>query len=48
MTKSEIEDLLDKYGLERILEDSGLVIADVIDILEETGFIDLEQYIEAD
>jgi len=44
MTKSEIEDLLDRYGLYRILEDSGLVMADVIDILEELGFIDLEQY----
>ena len=44
MTKREIEDLLDKYGLDMILEDSGLVMTDVIDILEELGFIDLEQY----
>ena len=44
MTKSEINEILDAYGLEMILEDSGLVIADVVDILEELGFIDLEQY----
>ena len=48
MTKSEINEILDAYGLERILEDNGHVIADVVDILEELGFIDLEQYRDDD
>ena len=39
-----ITELIDLYGLERILEDSQVTLAEALDILDELGFVYLEQY----
>jgi len=40
----EILDMIEAYGFERILEDAGMKQADVLSILDELGFVDLEIY----
>jgi len=44
MDKHYISELLQKYGLRQILSDSNITIVDALEILDELGFIDLEQY----
>ena len=44
MTRNEIEDILELYGYERILEDHNMTMTDVFDILVDSLFLDLEQY----
>jgi len=39
-----ITELIDLYGLDRILEDSQITLAEALDILDELGFVCLEQY----
>lgn len=46
LTKSEIEEMLDAYGLERILEDNDKSLVEIIDILADLGYLDLEMYQE--
>lgn len=38
------EELLERYGLERILEDAELNVAKVLIILDELHYLNLEQY----
>ena len=44
MKKKKIYDCLERYGLDRILEDNQITLLDCLDILEELGFICLEMY----
>lgn len=44
MTRSDVEGLLETYGLERILEDSETDLASMLLILNDLGFIYLEMY----
>jgi len=44
MDKHYISKLLQDYGLRQILDDSNITIVDALEILDELGFIDLEQY----
>lgn len=46
--KRYISELLSKYGLRQILVDSNITIVEALEILEELGFVDLEQYQEED
>jgi len=43
-----ITELIDLYGLDRILEDSQITLAEALDILDELGFVCLEQYGDCD
>ena len=45
MTKEDITDLLDKYGIEWILDDCELSQTQALEILDELGFIDLGKYL---
>ena len=42
--KQYISTLLQKYGLRQLLADSNITIVEALEILDELGFIDLEQY----
>jgi len=44
MTKEEVEYILEAYGLDRILEDNQMELVDILDILNDLGYLDLEQY----
>jgi len=44
--KDDIVEILDLYGLERILEDNYIDLPDAISILEELGFVCLEMYLK--
>jgi hypothetical protein len=44
MDKHYISELLQQYGLRQILSDSNITVVDALEILDELGFIDLEQY----
>jgi len=44
MDRQYISKLLSQYGLRQILADSNITIVEALEVLEELGFIDLEQY----
>jgi len=44
MRKEEVEYILEAYGLDRILEDNQMDLVDILEILSDLGYIDLEQY----
>lgn len=44
MKQDQINNLIDCYGLERILEDSEITLAECLDILWELGFLNLDMY----
>jgi hypothetical protein len=46
VTQDDITDLLDKYGIERILEDNQWKLCEILEILEELGYIHLGMYID--
>ncbi len=46
MDAEDIKDILDKYGLETILQDAGLKEWEVLEVLHDRGFIDLEAYLD--
>jgi len=46
MTRQEIEKILEKVGLEMILGDAYLDLPEVLDILQDLGYIDLSEYDE--
>lgn len=46
MTKEQVEKILDRVGLEMILGDAYLDLPEVLDILQDLGYIDLERYEE--
>lgn len=48
MKKEDITDLLDKYGIEWILNDCELSQEQALEILDELGFIDLWKYLDND
>ena len=48
MSQQEIVELLERYGLEWILDDNGLLPEEALDILDELGFIDLCKYSDND
>tara|TARA_X000001382_G_C3141047_1_gene169588 strand:- start:723 stop:884 length:162 start_codon:yes stop_codon:yes gene_type:complete len=43
-TYEEVLDMIEAYGFERILEDGEMNKSDVLLILDELGFIELEMY----
>jgi len=44
MTQDDITDLLERYGVERILEDNQWKVSEILEILEELGYIYLDMY----
>lgn len=48
MKREEVTEILEAYGLERILEDHHMDLPFVLDLLNELGYINLEQYIDED
>jgi len=46
MTRQEIEKILESVGLEMILGDAYLDLPEVLDILQDLGYIDLSEYEE--
>jgi len=45
MKKDEITHLLDLYGIDRILEDNQWTLPEMLDLLEELGYICLDMYV---
>ena len=43
---SEVDHILELYGLERILEDNNKTLVEILDILCDLGYIDMEMYQE--
>ncbi len=48
MTREQITDISERYGLERILEDAYIDVPFVLEILNELGYIHLEAYADED
>ena len=48
VTQDDITELLDKYGIERILEDNQWKTYEILEILEELGYIHLDMYLDPD
>jgi hypothetical protein len=46
MDRKEIKTLLDKYGIKHILKESELTLLDMLEILSDLGYINLEKYEE--
>lgn len=46
MTKEQIKQLIEQRGVTSILKDHDLTMWKVLDILDELGYIYLEQYLE--
>jgi hypothetical protein len=46
MDERDIESILEAYGLDRILEDNQTTLTNVVGILYELGYIDLDIYTE--
>lgn len=44
MKKEEVEYILEAYGLDRILEDNQMELVEILEILNDLGYLDLEQY----
>jgi hypothetical protein len=47
-TYEEILDMIEAYGFERILEDNDMKHTDVLSLLDELGFIELDMYDDDD
>jgi hypothetical protein len=45
---NHITELIEAYGLDRILEDNQITLPEALDILDELGFVCLEQYGDCD
>lgn len=45
MKKEDIEWVLEERGLESILEDNSTTIVELLDILNELGYIHLDMYL---
>lgn len=43
-----ITELIECYGLDRILEDHHITLPEVLDILDELGFLHLDMYDDPD
>lgn len=48
MKREEVTEILETYGLERILEDHHMDLPFVLELLDELGYINLEQYFDTD
>lgn len=46
MEDDEVEFILEKYGLDRILEDAQMTLVDVLSLMNELGYVYLDQYEE--
>jgi hypothetical protein len=46
MKRDKIEEVLERYGLDRILHDNQMSVTEVLDILDELGFIYLDMYLD--
>jgi hypothetical protein len=46
--KHYISYLLKTYGLRQLLADSNITVVEALEVLDELGFIDLEQYKDQD
>lgn len=46
MNKQRIEEMVEAYGLERLLEDNQMTLVDMLDIMENLGYLELEMYEE--
>ena len=44
MKEEYIEQVLESYGLDRILEDNLTTLVDVLDILIDLGYLNLDMY----
>jgi len=41
-----IEELLERYGLDRMLEDNYISLSEALQLLEDLGYINLEMYVD--
>ena len=48
MKLEEVKDILEAYGIDRILEDNRMTLADVIDIMTDLGYLHLDMYVFED
>lgn len=48
MKRDRVETILETYGIERILEDNNRTLVELIEILEELGYLCLEFYDDPD
>ena len=48
MKLEEVRDILEAYGIDRILEDNRMTLADVIDIMTDLGYLHLDMYVFED
>ena len=48
MKKEDIEQVLESYGLDRILEDNLTTLADILDTLVDLGYLNLDMYGDTD
>lgn len=46
MEDDEVEFILEKYGIDRILEDAQMTLVDVLSLMNELGYVYLDQYEE--
>jgi hypothetical protein len=46
MKSHEVYEILEKYGLERILEDNNMTLVEILDLLCDLGFLELDMYLE--
>lgn len=46
MRKRDIAEFLEMYGLERILEDNQTTLVEIIDILVDLGYLNMDMYLE--
>ena len=44
MKKEDIEQVLESHGLDRILEDNLTTLVDILDILVDLGYLNLDMY----
>jgi hypothetical protein len=44
MEREEIKKLLDAYGFQHIIKENGLTTLDVLELLSDLGYINLEGY----
>jgi len=48
MNREEVTEMLEAYGLERILEDHHMDVPFVLELLDQLGYINLEEYQDED
>lgn len=48
MNREQVTEILEAYGLERILEDHHMDLPFVLEVLDELGYLNLGEYVDED